>query len=30
MAEPTGIYIDVEIGETDLKKLLIQKFEKAQ
>ncbi|WP_161635340.1 DKNYY domain-containing protein [Aquimarina macrocephali] len=30
MSEPTGIFIDVEIDETDLKKLLNQKFEKAR
>lgn len=28
MAEPTGIFIDVEIDETDLKRLLNQKFER--
>lgn len=30
MAEPTGIFIDVEIEEVDLKRLLNQKFEKVK
>jgi hypothetical protein len=30
MAEPTGIFIDVEIDEIDLKRLLNQKFKKAK